>query len=192
MITEFSVFDTKYFSVEHLFDSDENAGLIADFEAGNDAFGLENYLKFQSAQDEESNNSRTYLVKDILTGDLVGYFSLRTGLITIQVQGDGFDSFPAIELANFAVNKKYKDEHPDYVRLGAYIFNNFVFPIVNCLAKYVGVNSLYIYALPENKLLSYYEKLGFTRLPEEQEKFVQRHVKPKYDEGCVFMYQTLV
>ena len=163
MIAEFSVFDTKYFSVEHLFDSPENSKLISTFEAGNEAFGLEDYLKYQSAQDEKLNNSRTYLVKDVLTGELMGYFSLRTGLITIQVKGDSFDSFPAIELANFAVNKRYKDSHPNY-----------------------------IYALPEKKLLKYYKKLGFSRLPKEQEKFVQHHVKPKYDEGCVFMYQTLV
>ena len=61
----------------------------------------------------------------------------------------------------------------------------------DCLAKYVGVNSLYIYALPETRLIEYYKKLGFTRLPKKQEQFVQYHVKPQYDEGCVFMYQTL-
>ncbi len=33
--------------------------------------------------------------------------------------------------------------------------------------------------------------MGFSRLPEHQEKFVQRHVKPKYDEGCIFMYQVI-
>ncbi|MBQ3826386.1 MAG: hypothetical protein II811_09660 [Spirochaetaceae bacterium] len=35
MIVEFSVFDTKDFSIEHLFDSEINANLIEDFEAGN-------------------------------------------------------------------------------------------------------------------------------------------------------------
>ncbi|MBO4321031.1 MAG: hypothetical protein J5857_11260 [Treponema sp.] len=191
MIVEFSVYDTPYFSVEHLFDSENNQKLIEEFEAGNNAFGLENYLKYQAAEDETSNNSRTYLVKDILSGELVGYFSLRTGLITIQVKDDNFDSFPAIELANFAMNRCYKDSHPDTVRLGAYIFENFIIPITRCMAKYVGVNSLYIYSLPEDKLLSYYSRLGFSRLTSEQEKFVQLHVKPKYDEGCIFMYQTL-
>ena len=191
MITEFSVFDTKDFSVEHLFDSPENIYLITEFEAGNNAFGLAEYLKYQSAKDEKENNSRTYLVKDILTGELVGYFSLRTGLITIQVKDDSFDSFPAIELANFAINKCYKDSHPDISALGFYIFRKFILPIVNCLSKYVGVNSLYIYALPNERLLNYYKKLGFSRLPKEQEIFVQHHVKPKYDDGCIFMYQTL-
>ena len=191
MIVEFSVFDTPYFSIEHLFDSDANAHLIEGFEAGNGAFGLENYLKYQAADDESKGNSRTYLIKDKLTGELVGYFSLRTGLITIQVQGDSFDSFPAVELANFAINKCYKDSHPDVVRLGAYMFDNFIIPLARCMAKYVGVNSLYIYALPEEKLIKHYGKMGFSRLPSEQERFVQCHVKPKYDEGCIFMYQTL-
>lgn len=113
MIVEFSVIDTKDFTIEHLFDSPENQDLIANFQATNDAAGLEDYLKIQSVEDEENNCSRTYLVKDALSGELVAYFSLRTGLITIQVQDDN------------------------------------------------------------------------------QEKFVQRHVKPKYDEGCIFMYQVI-
>ena len=191
MIVEFSVFDTKDYSIEQLLDTPENEKLIQKFEASNNAYGLEKYLKFQSIRDEENNNSRTYLVKDILTGELMGYFSLRTGLITIQVTGDSFDSYPAIELSNFAVNKKYKDSHPDSSELGYYMFRKFVLPIVNCLSRYVGVNSLYLYALPEERLIKYYKKIGFARLPEAHEKFVQYHVKPKYDEGCIFMYQTL-
>lgn len=110
MIVEFSVVDTKDFTIEHLFDSPENQDLIANFQATNDAAGLEDYLKIQSVEDEENNCSRTYLVKD---------------------------------------------------------------------------------ALPEEKLIEHYHTMGFSRLPEHQEKFVQRHVKPKYDEGCIFMYQVI-
>ena len=92
MIVEFSVVDTKDFTIEHLFDSPENQDLIANFQATNDAAGLEDYLKIQSMEDEENNCSRTYLVKDALSGELVAYFSLRTGLITIQVQDDSWGS----------------------------------------------------------------------------------------------------
>lgn len=191
MIVEFSVIDTKDFTIEHLFDSPENQDLIANFQATNDAAGLEDYLKIQSVEDEENNCSRTYLVKDALSGELVAYFSLRTGLITIQVQDDSFDSVPAIELANFAINKLYKDSHPEAQKLGFYTFKKFVLPIVQRMSVYVGVSALYIYALPEEKLIEHYHTMGFSRLPEHQEKFVQRHVKPKYDEGCIFMYQVI-
>lgn len=191
MIVEFSVFDTEYLLIEHLSDTAENIELIKDFAVGNEASGLEDYLKFQALEDEKNNNSRTYLVKDKISKELVGYFSLRTGLITIQIMNDSFDSIPAIELANFAVNKRYKESHPDAVRLGAYMLDHFIYPLARCMANYVGVNSLYIYAVPEEKLIEHYKRMGFSRLPETQEKFVQHHVKPKYDEGCIFMYQTL-
>lgn len=191
MIVEFSVVDTKDFTIEHLFDSLENQDLIAKFQATNDAAGLESYLKNQSVEDEENNCSRTYLVKDALSGELAAYFSLRTGLITIQVQAENFDSFPAIELANFALNKRYKDSHPESRKVGFYVFKKFVLPIVQRLSVYVGISSLYIYALPEEKLIEHYSTMGFSRLPEHQERFVQRHVKPKYDEGCIFMYQVI-
>ena len=191
MIVEFSVYDTNSYTIEHLLDSKENAELIEQFEVGKNAKGLENYLKYVSSDDEENNFSRTYLVKDKTTKEIASYFSIRTGLITMQVQDEKFDSIPAIELSNFAVNQNYRKNHPDVDKLGTYTFEYFVLPISRCLAKYIGIHALYIYALPNDKLIEHYSKMGFSRLSPEQEQFVQFHVKPKYDDGCIFMYQIL-
>ncbi|MBR4463548.1 MAG: hypothetical protein IKS40_02915 [Treponema sp.] len=108
MIVEFSVYDTNSYTVEHLLDSKENTELVEQFEVGKNAKGLENYLKYVSSDDEENNFSRTYLVKDKITKEIASYFSIRTGLITMQVQDEKFDSIPAIELSNFAVNQNYR------------------------------------------------------------------------------------
>lgn len=97
----------------------------------------------------------------------------------MQVYKEAFDSIPAIELSNFAVNEAYRTNHPEVKGIGAYTFKYFILPIARCLAKYIGISSLYIYALPEEKLINHYKKLGFVRLPPKQEKFIQHHVKPK-------------
>lgn len=191
MIVEFSVHDTAEYSVEHLFDSSENEKLISEFEALNGAQGLENYLKIQASADEKSLTARTYLIKDKTTKELAGYFSLRSGLITIQAYHEEFETIPAIELANFAINGKYRKTHPDTPLLGFLFLKRFILPLANAMSRYIGVNSLYIYALPDEKLIEHYEKMGFTRLPKKQEKFVQNHVKPKYDKDCIFMFQNL-
>lgn len=86
MIVEFSVYDTNSYTIEHLLDSKENAELIEQFEVGKNVKGLENYLKYVSSDNEENNFSRTYLVKDKTTKEIASYFSIRTGLITMQVQ----------------------------------------------------------------------------------------------------------
>ncbi|HBB43544.1 MAG TPA: hypothetical protein DCZ74_08510 [Treponema sp.] len=152
---------------------------------------MELFLKTVAAQEEKEKQTRTYLIKDRYTGELACYFSVRTGLITLQVEGDSFDSLSAIELSNFAMNQKYKENHPNARRLGFYFFKRFILPLANFVSEYIGVSTLYIYALPEDRLIDHYKKMGFSRLPEDQEKFVQNHVKPKYDEGCIFMYQIL-
>ena len=54
-----------------------------------------------------------------------------------------------------------------------------------------GVQCLYIYALPKERLIQYYTSLGFMRLPSDAESFVYSHVKPAYDRGCIFMYQGI-
>jgi hypothetical protein len=186
-----NLFADEDFVVEHLFTSPENHDLIQSFSVGKSAMGLEIFLKEVAEREESEKQTRTYLIKDRITGELVCYFSMRTGLVTLQVDGDAFDSLSAVELSNFAMNQVYKANHPNAKRLGSYFFKRFILPLAQFVSEYIGVSTLYIYALPEDKLMNHYKKLGFSRLPEEQEKFVQNHVKPKYDEGCIFMYQPL-
>ena len=124
----------------------------------------------------------------------MGYFSLRNGLITMRVQDyedECFDTLPAIELSNFAVNQKYKNKHPVSSKFGLFIFGEFILPLVKEIGKFSGVNTLYIYALPDGRLISHYETMGFERLPKNEEAFVYVHIKPRYDEDCIFMSQRI-
>jgi len=187
-----TLFFDEDFSVEHLLESPENLDLIKNFSVGKNAYGLEQFIKNSAPVEEKQNQTRTYLIKDRITGELVCYFSLRTGLVTLEVQNGAFDSFSAVELSNFAMNQNYKEKHPNSKRLGHYFFKRFILPLVKYASSFIGISMIYIYALPENRLMAHYFKMGFSRLSEEQEKFVQHHVKPKYDEGCIFMYQVLV
>ena len=191
MIVEFSVLDTDDFTVEHIFDSPENKELISDFCALNGAEGLESYLKIQSFDDEENLYARAYLVKDKVTKELAGYFTLRSGLITIQAYHESFDTISAVELSNFAMNKNYRNNHLETAKMGAFILKRFIIPLAKIMSRYIGIRTLYIYALSDEKLIEHYTRLGFTRLSKKQEKFVQNHIKPKYDENCVFMFQNL-
>ena len=43
--------------------------------------GLEMYLKRYAVSDEMAHEARTYLVKDNVTDEIVGYFSLKTGMV---------------------------------------------------------------------------------------------------------------
>ncbi len=128
-----------------------------------------------------------------MTHEIVGYFSLKTGLFTVEMSSvEGyFDTIPSVEMSNFAVNALYRANHPDIKRIGEIIFRSFVLPIVKHIQNFVAVKALYIYALPEEKLISHYKSLGFSRLSEEEEAFVHAHVKPKYDDDCIFMYQIV-
>ena len=156
--------------------------------------GLEYYLKEVAEYDERSHLSRTYLVRAKDTDEIVGYFSLRAGLFTIDDGTDNpinFDAVPAIELANFAVNSAYRVKHPEVLGIGTTIFRSFILPVARTAAELIGVQALYIYALPEDELIGHYSTFGFSRLEPELEDFVHKHVKPAYDENCIFMYQIL-
>ena len=123
---------------------------------------------------------------------IVAYFSLRTGLITVsRGMFQGFDAHTGIEISNFAVNSIYRQTSDVIPKLGSYLFYQFILPLVNDISKYVGVEYLYIYALPEDKLINHYKTLGFSTVPFATEKFIYRHVKPVYDKHCRFMLQKI-
>ena len=174
--------DSGDFVVEHLVDSDENRILLERFAVGKGADGLEEYLKSCALDDEISGESRTYLVKDSVSRALACYFSLRTCLVSLALDDETFVTMPAIELSNFAVNEQYRR---------AYVFLEFILPIVKHVAGIVGAKWLSVYSLPEAGLMKYYESLGFRSLAPDDEAFVYSHVKPKYDDGCIFMYQCI-
>lgn len=127
--------ETELFYYEHLLDSSDNLQLIQDFCVTNTSgYGLERYIKELAESDEKDGSARTYLVKDRFTHEIVAYFSLKTGLFTIDAGNDYFYSISGIELANFAVNSSYRKNHPDAKNLGSTVFAEFVLPSDHVIA----------------------------------------------------------
>ena len=185
------VLESADFWVEHLTDVPDNLRLLKAFRSHGNASGLEMYLKELAIRDEKAHESRTYLVKDAMTGELAAYFSLRSCLIPISVTKTLFDTIPAIEISNFAVNEDYRAKQRAVNKIGAYAFVNFIRPLAIHASTIIGAKWLCLYALPEMKLIDYYSGLGFTRLDKDRESFVYSPVKPKYDQDCIFMYQNI-
>ncbi len=191
--------DSDHFKYEHLFDRPTNTEEIKSFVVDKPSGkGLELYLKNLAEYEEQNRSNRTYLVRDKNTNELAGYFSLRTGLFTLDTgreKEDEYDitfySVPSIELSNFAVNSAYRRQHPEISRIGKDIFVNFILPVAQYTAQIVGVQAMHIYALPQDDLIDHYQSFGFHRLPDEMEAFVHEHVKPMYDRRCIFMYLPL-
>lgn len=187
-------FINESFYCEHLLESDINTLLIQNFTVKNPSgINLVEYLKCLAEKSESTNENRTYLVKDKTTNEIAGYFALRNGLFTLHnpYRPDYMLTVPAIELSNFAVNETYRKGHPDTEKIGRTILYDFVIPIAKYIQTLTAVQALYIYALPENKLIEHYSSLGFERLKADEEQFVHQNVKPAYDDGCIFMFQML-
>lgn len=188
--------DNEIFYCEPLLANEENLRLIQKFHvAAETGLGLEIYLKKYAVSDELSHEARTYLVKDNMTNEMVGYFSLKTGMVASRKKWSFFhveiDSLPAVELANFAVNSEYRATHKEQTGIGSIIFLDFVLPIIKMAADRVGIYIIYIFALPYSNLIKYYETLNFKRLSRVEEAFIHRNYKPRYDEGCIFMSRPL-
>lgn len=188
--------ENEIFYCEPLLADEDNIHQIQKFHVATETgLGLEVYLKRYAVSDEMSHEARTYLVKDNITKEIVGYFSLKTGMVAARKKRRLFhteiDSLTAVELANFAVNSAYKKAHQEQTGIGSIIFLDFVLPMIKMAAERVGICIVYIFALPYNNLIKYYETLNFRRLNKAEETFIHRKYKPRYDEGCIFMSRPL-
>ena len=175
---------------------------------------LKLYLQTYALSDEKLGYMKTYLVRETRSTELVGYFSLKSGLVSYnerdipdidKITGKEiidektgekkmrrvFDILPGTEIANFAVNYSYIKNHPDVKGLGLVIFNNFILPIVEQASKLIGSAFLYIFALPYDELISRYEQYGFFRLEAPLETQLHKRLKPFYDDQCIFMFQPI-
>ena len=157
--------------------------------------GLTAYLQLRAFPDEDAGEMRTYLVRDRFTGELAGFFSLKAGMVTRDEEvEDGrakFDTSPAVELANFAVNNAYLRAHPLMKGCGRNIFRELVLDIIERTADLVGVSAVYLYALPYGKVIASYERYGFSRLAPKNEEQLHARIKPRYDAQYVFMVMKL-
>lgn len=188
--------NSNLFYCNHLGDNPDDREAVSQFYVDEEkGIGLERYLKEMALQDEEDSVMRTYLVRLTSTDELVGYFSLKAGLISIneeEVQGRVFfDTMPGIEIANFAINSRVLNRRPFLKGAGAVIFGGLIMPIIKQVSVSVGVKSVYLFALPYEPLISRYTSYGFNRLNEKFENDLHARIKPAYDEGCIFMYQML-
>lgn len=154
------------------------------------AYGLELYLKKYALLDEYNGEARTYVVVDEIGKEIMAYFSLKvTGMVLKDTE---IESFPMVELADFAVNDSYREKHPHLRYIGQNVFLNYIIPTVKAASDIVGIWGICIYALNSESLIKYYEgKLGFAKLEDKDSKYLHTYVKPSYDEGCIFMYQKI-
>lgn len=168
--------------------------------------GLVEYIQQRAFSDEALGVMRTYLVRDILTSEVVAFFSLKAGLVSLNernvevqdyVSGKKrmkvvFDTLPGIELANFAVNSPYIKGKPDLKGVGVIVYNQFILPIVQQSVENIAAKFLYIFALPYDSLIENYKvNYGFDRLGSSEESELHKRLKPVYDQSCVFMYTIL-
>ena len=188
--------ETEFLACKHLEGSAKDLQFIRDFEVPfpETGKGLEVYLKDYAIQDEQAGRMRTYLVSNKATNESVGYFSLKAGLISInevkQPETMAFDTLPGVELANFAVNRRFVDKYDSH-GIGHVIFRELIIPFIFQWAENLGICVIYIFALPYPKLITAYSKYGFQRLSSGAESALHRRLKPNYDQSCIFMYQLL-
>lgn len=190
------VLENEYFYCEHIQNSPEVRNLISTFTVKyKEGHGLVDYLKYHALSDEENEEMKTYLIRDKSSDELVGYFSLKAGAVSVNEKGflfkREFDSVPGIELANFAMNYTYKKAHNELDGIGKIIFLDFVLKLTKNTAEIVGAKLLYIFALPYDSLIEHYKSLHFARLSAKEEWYVHKRIKPRYDKRCIFMYMII-
>jgi len=163
-----------------------------------DGRSMELYLVKFAIEDEKEGLARTYLVKDRETGEIVCFFSLKAGMISINDTGrklfgknESFGTVPGMELSHLAMNGAYVREHQQAKGLFVDIFDSFIIPIVKAAQEMIGLRYLYVFAINRESLIEYYKMLGFRRLKPEDEEKLNIRIRPHYNKDCIFMFMKI-
>ena len=159
--------------------------------------GLSEYLRDCAYRDEREGVMRTYLVRDGSSNEFVGYFSIKAGAISTneRVLGDKttFDTIPSAEIACLALDRSYREAHPESRGCGMVIFQGLIMPLIRMASAVLGISRVFLFAIPDpdGKVVGVYRGYGFHELPEEQAAFLNARMKPTVSQGCTFMYLKL-
>ena len=114
----------------HLGDSDNDEADIMLFSVKDqNGAGLVEYLRYLAFPEEKAGVMRSYLIRDNFSSELVGYFSVKAGLISVNElhteDNVSFDTIPGVEIANFAINDAYQKKSSELERSGTYHIQRF-------------------------------------------------------------------
>ena len=165
------ILQSEMFYCNHLGVSDNDEQDIMNFTVRDEkGAGLLEYIQRFAFPDEDAGTMRTYIVRDNRSSEMVGYFSLKAGLISYNERSVAvideltgkevvdpvtgvkkmrrvFDTLPGVELADFAVNQTYIRNHPDLKGVGLVIYQHFILPIIYRVAEEIGIKIHHIQAL---------------------------------------------
>lgn len=192
-----AILTNELFYCEHLVLNRDTMNDIDDFrvtiEGGE---GLMEYLQNYAFHDEAHNAQKIYLIRDIFTEKLVGYFGLRAGLISanehkVKVGNEEitvFNTVSGIELAEIALDDDFRNKG-----YGLIIFHDFIIPIVKMASEYIGCEILYAFSVDTDGALlrKYINDYNFMRLDPESETKLHERLRSQFDKGCVFIYQSI-
>lgn len=161
-------------------DNVETLRQVSEFCCGADN-PLNTFLQSEAFDYNRDGQGNTYLVKEISTGNIVAYYTLKTNAIQIQNEEyNRVESLASVELARFAVDSHYQNQC--YGRL---IFTYCIIPKIEKVRNIVGVNNILLFVDEANsKAIKFYEKLGFVLGSDEVKQFIQED----FSENCNVMY----
>lgn len=139
--------------------SEDDFFAVDSFDCGVENEPLTEYIKDKAFKENRSGKSKTYLVKNLENNDIIGYFSLRTsGLGFVDETTKAVNFIPAVELSEFALDNNYQVKG-----IGSALFQGYIVPKVQELAKDFGCQIILVYAFHE-KAIKFYKKNNFIEL----------------------------
>lgn len=146
---------------------------------------------------EWGTDDRIYLIIDKRNNRLMAFFALKAfAIFFFPYNPFSPVSYPAIKLNWFLVSDTYsKDtETGRGIRTGHWIFTNYLIPTVIMIRDYIGITYMILFSIPEPKVIKAYERMGFHRVLNEQEKEdldVAEYIQCPYEKNCKLLIYNL-
>lgn len=175
----------EYLGIEDIRLNDDEQTLrdVGDFCCGADD-PLNTFLHSEAFDYNSNGHGNTYLVRDIDSGDIISYYTLKASAMQIKIEkNEKIESIASIELARFAVDYRYQNQ--TYGRL---IFLCYIIPKMLDVKEIIGLRNIIVFVDELNEgAIRFYKNLGFYLGSDE----VSKYIEEDFSEKCKIMYVNI-
>ena len=146
---------------EEVFDLDEHNEYLDDFVCLAEEQALSEYIQGDASHDQIEQLTKVYLIFALENGKkkLVAYYTLKAmSYAQRDYDSNGTKTIPCIEIAQIAVDSKYRGAH-----IATNLFFENILPKALEVSRLIGCKAMFVFSLNEHSS-RFYDSLGFEKV----------------------------
>lgn len=176
--------------------TDTDPALLGRFDCDSPRTNMNEFLRDEALNYHNDGHAVTRVFVDEANGDIIGYYTLKCSCLQMLVINEfsgkqEVEVVPAVELARFAVDRRYQGQACPYYqgrKYSEFVFDHVMDDVVNIRELFAGVAAVILFSVDEERPRRFYRSLDFKEIPGDDTISVYHSTE---NDRCIAMYKSI-